>query len=59
MKDINNCTCPNCSNKLLEVHSIFVENDIMYNINCVWCNWKSKQYNGEQEAINNYENEIL
>ena len=57
-KTIDECKCPKCNNKLLTVHSV-IEDDIVYDILCVWCGWKSKEYETKQEAIDNYETEIL
>lgn len=58
MKYIDDCKCIRCNHKLLTIQSV-IEDDVMYQVMCMWCGWKSKDYSTKQEALEHYENEIF
>ena len=52
--------CPKCKQTLLYLHTVLLEdNDIGYQVECVWCSYKSKIYDNKQEALENYENAVF
>lgn len=54
---LSKCKCPKCNEKMLAWRTMLPS--MSYVICCVWCNWESKEYDTREEAINNYDNEVL
>ena len=52
--------CPKCKQTLLYIHTVLLkDDDIGYQVECAWCNYKSKIYNNKKEIYEQYEDAVF